>query len=547
MSRVLLVSYPGYPSTPATLVANPWLGNTAAGLQAAGHAVLALDYGTLSIMRRLYPESLTAQLRPLAARVAQSGGGAMNEDQLRALRDISDLLDAHQRQTEAQLSREMAITARDWRPDVVAFELADTDGYAATLAAIRELRAELPTAHLVCGGRKAIWFRHRLLEVCAELDSVAYGDIEAVLPALATRQEKPGAAEPIAGLLERGQPPYDGPAEYPLDLNDLPVPIYDPNVYPAMAGDEKIKMPIVTDSRGCPNRCAFCVHPFEDGGRLRQASPEKIADVFAALQARYGFSVFRLGGASTPSSLLHGLAQEILRRGLRLRYNSFGHFRGAKPDQMPTLAASGLVSLFFGLETGSQTILDRACHKGVKLTEVGPVVTAAREAGIFTATSMVVPLPFDTPETLAESLAFVVNLRPDAVPLQFPGLFPGSPWFENPERYAIEVADREQFLRWAMDYRIKLFFPPRYWEPLPYKVNGMGFHEFAEITTQFGRDLEAAGILTHFSHTLAALAEVAEMPPRQLRDLAQLWCLTGDAEAMGEMVKRANRNLVRQV
>lgn len=546
MSRVLLVSYPGYPSTPATLVANPWLGNTAAALQAAGHSVLALDYGTLSTMRRLYPESLTAHLRPLAARVAESGGGAMNEEQLRVLREVSDTLDTHQRLTEAQLSAEVAAAARSWQPDVVALELADTDGYAGTMAIIRQLRAELPAAHLVCGGRKAIWFRHRLLNVCPELDSVAFGDIEAVVPALATRHDLRGAGEPIAGLLERGQPADDVPAGHQLSPDDLPVPIYDPDIYPAMAGDEKIKMPIVTDSRGCPNRCAFCVHPFEDGGRLRQASPEHIADVFAALQARYGFSVFRLGGASTPASLLHGLAQEILRRGLRLRYNSFGHFRGAKPEQMPTLAASGLVSLFYGLESGSQTILDRACHKGVKLADVGPVVTAARQAGIFTATSMVVPLPFDTPETLAESLAFVVNLRPDAVPLQFPGLFPGSPWFEHPERYAIEIADREQFLLWAMDYRIKLFFPPRYWEPLPYKVNGMGFHEFAEITSQFGRDLEAAGILTHFSHTLAALAAAAEMPPRQLRDLAQLWCLTGDAEAMGEMVARANRNLVRQ-
>lgn len=544
MSRVLLVSYPGYPATPATLVANPWLANTAAALQAAGHAVLALDYGTVSTMRRLYPEALTAQLRPLAIRLAGSGGGAMDDGQLRLLREMSDALDAHQRLAERALAAQVVATARTWQPDVVALELADADGYDGTLGMVRQLRAELPRAHLTCGGRKAIWFRHRVLNVCPELDSVAIGDIEAVVPALATRHDAPTGGA-IPGLLEREGGPDAGPTEHTLDLDGLPVPAYDPDVYPAMAGDEKIKMPIVTDSRGCPNRCAFCVHPFEDGGRLRQASPGHIADTLAALQGRYGFSTFRLGGASTPAGLLRGLAQEILRRGLRVRYNTFGHFRGAAADDMPMLAASGLGSIFFGLESGSQRVLDQACQKGVKLGDVRHVVDAARAAGIFTATSMVVPLPFDTPETLAESLAFVVELKPDAVPLQFPGLFPGSTWFEHPERYAIEVADREQFLLGAMDYRLKLLFPPQYWEPLPYKVNGMGFHEFTTITSCFGRDLEAAGILTHFSHTLAALAEAAEMPPRQLRDLAQLWCLTGDAEAMGEMVTRANRNLLR--
>jgi hypothetical protein len=157
---------------------------------------------------------------------------------------------------------------------------------------------------------------------------------------------------------------------------------------------------------------------------------------------------------------------------------------------------------------------------------------------------MIVPLPFDTPETLAESLRFVTELQPDAVPLQFPGLFPGTQWIEHPERYNIEMAGVREYLLASLGYRFKLLFPPQYWEPLPYRVNGLGFHEFTAITGRFARDLEAAGILTHFSHTLASLAHAAELRPHQLRDLARLWCMTGDAEAMGAMVTRANRNML---
>jgi anaerobic magnesium-protoporphyrin IX monomethyl ester cyclase len=544
MSRVLLISYPGYPSTPAALVANPWLANVPGLLLAAGHAALAQDFGTVTVMRRLYPEAITKQLTATAAGMAGSGGGDPDEAQLRVLRQVSDAVDAHQAQVEGQLAEEVVALARAWQPDLVALELSDAGGYEGTIAMARRLRAEFPALHLTVSGRKATWFRELLLEVNPELDSVVVGDPEGVILALAERRAVAGQQYRVRGLVERGEARPVGDSDGDLDLDSLPTPSYDPETYPAMAGDEKIRIIIVTDSRGCPNRCGFCVHPYEDGGTLRAASPGRVVDTMAALQERHGFSVFRLAGASTPNDLLRGIAQEILGRDLQVQYHSFGHFRGAEPEGFATLARSGLHSVFYGLESGSQEILDRACHKGVKLAHVGEVVRAARAAGIFTAASMVVPLPFDTPETLAESLRFVTELQPDAVPLQFPGLFPGTRWMEHPERYNIEVAGVREYLLASLGYRFKLLFPPQDWEPLPYRVNGLEFREFVAIAGRFARDLEAAGILTHFSHTLASLAHAAEVPPRQLRDLARLWCMTGDAEAMGAMVTRANRNLL---
>jgi len=149
---------------------------------------------------------------------------------------------------------------------------------------------------------------------------------------------------------------------------------------------------------------------------------------------------------------MHQIAEEILRRGLRVQYNSFGHFRSSNSRHFETLARSGLYSLFFGLESGSQQILDRAVHKGIRLEAAAETIKAAQAAGIFAAASMIVPLPFDTAETLAESLEFVKRVRPDAVPLQFPGVFPGTRWIEEPEKYGIEIDDVEQYLLDNLDY-----------------------------------------------------------------------------------------------
>jgi len=39
-----------------------------------------------------------------------------------------------------------------------------------------------------------------------------------------------------------------------------------------MQGDEKIRIIVVDDSRGCRNNCAFCPHPVKSSHRLRVKS-----------------------------------------------------------------------------------------------------------------------------------------------------------------------------------------------------------------------------------------------------------------------------------
>ncbi len=544
MARVLLISYPGYPSTPRHLVLNNWLADNAAVLRAEGHAVLALDYGTVSMMRRLFPEALTAQLKPLAAAM-MGGGGQPDAAQMAQLLEWSNALDAHQKATAGAVTAELVNFAQEWRPDLIAFELGDGDGYSESAVMAEQLHGALPSVHVTAGGRKAAWFRGLILRSAAGFDSMIFGDPETSLLQLAAAATGTGDIAEIPGIVFRtGSGEQENPRADCLDLGSLPLPAYDAETYPAMAGDEKIKLAILTESRGCPNRCAYCVHPMEDGGQQRVAPARTILDTIEGLQNAYGLSVFRFGGASTPAELMYEVAQGIIERGLKVQYNSFGHFRTANPEHYATLAQSGLYSLFFGLESGSQTILDRAVHKGVKLDLAREAVKAAKAAGIFTAASIIVPLPFDNEETLAESVKFVTELQPDSVPLQFPGVFPQTPWIEHPERYNIEIDNPEQYLLDNLDYKVKLLFPPQFWQPLPYRINGLSFHEMTAVTMKFAHDLESAGILTNFSHTLAAIAKSAGMAPRELRDMAQLWCLTGDTEAMGGMVSRANRAMV---
>ena len=545
MARALLVSYAGYPYTPSSLTPDNGLANLAGALVEAGHEVRIIDYGTISTMRRLFPRALSEQVRPLAGQLLGSSQPP-SAQALARLQQFSDQLEAHQEEELGTIGAELVAEVRHLRPDFVGFKTWNGDGFTGTVALAKRLRAQFPSLHIYAGGPQTSWFRDVVYRRTEVFEALAYGEGEQIILDLAehaTGQRKLGS---IPGIIYKEQGVVKQvPRAEGLNLDDLPTPIYDEEIYPAMAGEEKIKIIVLDDSRGCPYACGFCTHPLESGHRLRVASPGRLVDMMELMRKKYGVRVFRFSGSSTPGRLMHEVAEEILQRDLDVLYTCFGHFASADPDHFETMIRSGLYATFFGIESGCQEILDKAVRKGIDLEKVKQTVAAAKRAGIFTVTSMIVPLPFDTEQTIQRSLEFILEIRPDSVPVQFPGLLPGTPWMQEPEEFAFEVADREQMLLEGLDYKIKLLFPPAYWEPLPYKVNGMNFGEFTALTTRFAASLEASGILTGVPDDNALIAHCAGISPREFRDQARLWCLTGDAEAMAQMVRAANEQITK--
>ncbi len=82
MARGLLVSYAGYPYTPSSLTPDNGLANLAGALLEAGHDVRIIDYGTVSTMRRLFPEELSRQVKPLAEKMLASPDVAPGPEQM---------------------------------------------------------------------------------------------------------------------------------------------------------------------------------------------------------------------------------------------------------------------------------------------------------------------------------------------------------------------------------------------------------------------------------------------------------------------------------
>jgi radical SAM superfamily enzyme YgiQ (UPF0313 family) len=536
----ILVNYVGCPSSLDSLMPDNGLGNLASALQRAGWRVLILDYATTRMIGRLIPWRMRWVLRCLAFRflvpykLNLKPGTTLARDYQR----LNERLDQRAAEVQQQIAREIVDEAR-WRDaSFVGFKLWTGDGQLGALRIARALKAALPAIRVYGGGPHVELFGERAAaELWPTFDAVALGEGEQTILELAAHALGERELRSISGI---AHPEGTGATGARVaELSALAPPSYDPITYPALRGDEKLKLFMIDESRGCPYGCAFCFHPLKSGRARRVRAAREVVELMRHLAARTGSRTFRLAGSNPPPEHRRAIAEELLRTGPSFRYVSFGHTRSDDED-FELLRRSGCISLFFGVESCSQPILD-ALDKRTTVEAIRRNLSGARRAGIMTSASLIVPCPHDSAATLEETVRCVGELRPDGVSIYLPMVVPGTAWFGDPGRFAIEL-DRgaESTL---MRYQMRFLMPPPLWDPLPYRVNGRSFAELVEVASSVSSGLERQGVLTGVNDSLLIVARELGRPARELRDLNRRLFMTGDAEGIGQLVAEFNRRV----
>jgi hypothetical protein len=87
-------------------------------------------------------------------------------------------------------------------------------------------------------------------------------------------------------------------------------------------------------------------------------------------------------------------------------------------------------------------------------------------------------------------------------------------------------------------------FPPRFWKPFPYKVNGKKFKQYARDLERFIKKVEELGITTTVSDEMALLAKYARLSPHDYRDENRSYLLTGNSQNIERQIKKINENIL---
>jgi len=107
------------------------------------------------------------------------------------------------------------------------------------------------------------------------------------------------------------------------------------------------------------------------------------------------------------------------------------------------MAATGCTGIQFGIESGAQEILDSV--KGIRKQDALEAVRCAVAAGINVACSFMIPFPDDTDETLAQSAAFMADVRAAGgrLLISYTTPFPGTMFYERAEELGLKILTRD--------------------------------------------------------------------------------------------------------
>jgi radical SAM superfamily enzyme YgiQ (UPF0313 family) len=542
MSRVMIVSYAGYPYSPSSLMPDNGLASLAAVLLAAGHEVQLLDYSTVDTLERLYPRNLSDKVRPLAEKLFVEERKLSWLDKIRFLKAAGHL-ERHQAEETERIAEEIAAKAERFGADYLGLKLWNGDGFSGSIRIAEAARSRLPRVTILGGGPHVDYFGRHILDYTTAFDILIQGEGEHALPELIAAHESGADWRDIPGMVWRdGAGISENPAEPLGALDHLPLPVYDLERYPALKGDMKIRIGVLDESRGCPNRCAFCIHPIKSGGKWSLKSPRRVADELETLMTQLASRFFIYSGSNTSAKVALGIAQEILDRGLDVRYGCFGHINGIAKADFDLLKESGCEAIFYGLESGSERILRDSFHKPMDMEKVERVLRQTKEAGIATITSLIYPAPFEDKQSREETMSLLRRVRPDSAPVTIPGMIPGTPWERTPQDFGFVKAPRKDLWEYALTYKIKLLYPPSLWKPLPYTLDGKSSRRLMRECEEFINEIEREGIVTNLSHELVLMADALGQrnDMKSFRNRCRAMFLGGDARGVADMVGRIN-------
>ena len=341
------------------------------------------------------------------------------------------------------------------QPDVIALSFLSTTTYPAVKSMARRLKAEAPRIPIIVGGVFATLNADRILGDCPDIDCVGVGEGEELLPDYVDHLDAPGS---VAGLVWRrdGNIVENAPRPLLRDLNQFPYPDRTslpidyieslPLDVPAVLSLDKFCT--VQTSRGCPFACIYCDIPSLGEGRWRSRSPEHVLGELQELNDLGYRSIYLTDDHFLINrKRIDGICRGIIERKLEFRWGCEGRVDSVGIEHLPIMRQAGCTFLAFGVEAGTQKVLNRLNKKQTP-AQVEHAVREAKRQGIARIHGFfVVGSPDETEADILESFRFAARLELDTFGFNRLCAYRGTPlWQEYVARGIID--DERDWHKW---------------------------------------------------------------------------------------------------
>lgn len=262
--------------------------------------------------------------------------------------------------------------------------------------------------------------------VSALLDNQAVGNMPGV-----------GYRSPSGNILINAQRPF-------MDMDDLPIP--DRSLLPNgidYFNPVVRRMPYTTmqTSRGCPGQCIFCTAPVFFGNRWRARSAAAVIEELRIIkQMGYREVFFRDETFTAFKRRNQEICETILHEKMDLSWIANGRVDMVDREMLSLMKKAGCHMVKFGVETGNNQLLDNY-RKGTTCSQAENAFRIAAEVGLDTHAHVIFGGQGETPDTIRQTVKFVLKLAPTTATFGILTPYPGTDLFEMVAKSHPEIND----------------------------------------------------------------------------------------------------------
>jgi radical SAM superfamily enzyme YgiQ (UPF0313 family) len=321
--------------------------------------------------------------------------------------------------------------------------------YKSALRIAKIVKEIYPNTFTVLGGCHATFWDDKALQECPQLDAVVRREGEVTLLELVQTLEKKDALHQVLGITYRkdGEIIRKPDRPYIENLDELPFPAYHLMPIEHLRKSGELIFPVMT-SRGCIFWCDFCTAVRMFGRKYRVRNPKNIVDEIERLQKEYSAEeitfcddIFTLDQARTEM-----LCKEIQKRKVEIKWTCGTRVDMVTENLLQKMKDAGCVGIWFGVESGSQRVLDEM-KKGISIAQTIRAFKWAHEIGLRTLAQVILGYPGETKESAWQTIKLVEKISPDEVGFYNVATpFPGTPLYDLAEENGwIKITDFDKY------------------------------------------------------------------------------------------------------
>jgi radical SAM superfamily enzyme YgiQ (UPF0313 family) len=319
------------------------------------------------------------------------------------------------------------------RPDIVGVTFTTENRFDA-FDLMRSVKKILPRTTIISGGPHSSLAPDDTLSGIPELDFIVRGEGEITFPELLAAISG-GSVKDIDGISYRsnGRITHNRPRAFIEDIDSIPFPDYsriDLERYGFtlnIPGKGRRRAATIITSRGCPFGCSFCATSKIWGKRCRFRSTKNIMDEILFLINRYDLDSFWIldDTFTVNRKNVERFCNEILDKGLDISWYCSIRVDAVDKDLLGLMKKAGMVFTTFGIESGSERIVNDVIGKSITIQKGRQVSEWCNELGIKRRIFFMLSFPEETREEFETTLSLIRELGGDTT-LSVLRVYPGT-------------------------------------------------------------------------------------------------------------------------